>query len=192
MKNDQNILTWSRWYAKNTGSYISHNAVGQCIPSGPLWLFNSHVFQMSHRQLVMQVFCDEPWVSKPPWQQASGEFGQVFDWQVMSRVSHVPDRWAGWLLHPDRPPSLGGLGHGSQPLHQSQGGDPRALHLLHQGTLCCYGYGLCRSLFKLLICTMLDLRANQTAGFWIEYSRGSLGRLERSLRKFKTSLRMFW
>lgn len=68
----------------------------------------------------------------------------------------VTDRWAGWLLHPARPPALGGPSHGSQPLHQSHGGDPRALHLLHQGDwltgdVCLklfYGYLLDRSLKK--------------------------------------------
>lgn len=53
--------------------------------------------------------------------------------RFLRRLSCATDRWAGWLLHPDRPPSLGDPGHAPWPLHQSQTGDSGALHLLHQG-----------------------------------------------------------
>lgn len=88
------------------------------------------------------------------WHHSGSSFKLNLNWCLIDRLtwclSCVTDRWAGWLLHPDRPTTLGDPGHNSQPLHQSHGGDPRALHLLHPGdwltgavcqrASCCYGY----------------------------------------------------
>lgn len=94
--------------------------------------------------------------------------------RLVSCFSCVTDRWGSWLLHPDRPPAMGDPGHGSQLLHQSHWGNPRALHLLHQGDwlagtvhqnlLWFSGW-----VVNLLIWTISDfntqLAANQRAGF---------------------------
>lgn len=43
------------------------------------------------------------------------------------------NRWAGRLLRPTCPTTVGGCSQTPQPFHQAHGGDPRALHLLHPG-----------------------------------------------------------